>query len=87
MSAAGRRGGGAPLVPLLNERILEIGGAENMAIVDVYAAFNGNLSLLGDDGLHPNASGYGVIADAFFAAIKNAFEVKTATPVLSFRRR
>jgi lysophospholipase L1-like esterase len=87
MSAAGRRGGGATLVPLLNERIVEIGGAENLTIVDVYAAFNGNLSLLGDDGLHPNASGYGVIADAFFAAIKNAFQVKTASPVLSFWRR
>ena len=87
MSAAGRRGGGATLVPLLNDRIFQVGGAENLTIVDVYTAFNGNLSLLGDDGLHPNASGYGVIADAFFAAIKNAFEVKTAMPVLSFRRR
>jgi len=28
-----------------------------------------------------------VIADAFLAAIRSAFEVKTAAPVLSFRRR
>jgi lysophospholipase L1-like esterase len=87
MSPAGRRGEGAGLVTMLNDRIVQIGGAENLTIVDVYTAFNGNLSLLGDDGLHPNESGYGVIADAFFAAIKNAFEAKTATPVLSFRRR
>jgi lysophospholipase L1-like esterase len=87
MNAAGRRGSGAALVPLLNERIFQIGSAENMMIVDVYAAFNGNLSLIGDDGLHPNASGYGVIADAFLATIRSAFEVKTAAPVLSFRRR
>jgi lysophospholipase L1-like esterase len=87
MSVAGRRGGGATLVPLLNDRIFQVGGAGNLTIVDVYTAFNGDLSLLGDDGLHPNANGYGVIADAFFAAIKNAFEVKTAMPVLSFRRR
>jgi len=87
MNAAGRRGGGAGLVPSLNDRIFQVGGAANLTIVDVYTAFNGNLSLLGDDGLHPNAGGYGVIADAFLAAIKSAFEVKTALPVLSFRRR
>jgi lysophospholipase L1-like esterase len=87
MNAAGRRGGAAAIVPSLNERIFQVGSAENVAIVDVYAAFNGNLSLLGDDGLHPNASGYGVIADAFQAAIRNAFEAKASAPVLSFRRR
>jgi lysophospholipase L1-like esterase len=86
MNAAGRRGSGAPLVTGLNERIQQIGGAESIPIVDVYAAFNGNLSLLGDDGLHPNANGYAVIASAFFDEIKSTFEVKTA-PVLSFRRR
>jgi lysophospholipase L1-like esterase len=87
MNAAGRRGGGASLVASLNDRIFEIGGGDNTPIVDVYAAFNGNLSLLGDDGLHPNASGYGVIADAFLNAIRSAFEAKAAAPVLSFRRR
>jgi lysophospholipase L1-like esterase len=87
MSAAGRRGAGAGLVTSLNDRIFQIGSAENMTIVDVYTAFNGNLSLIGDDGLHPNPSGYSVIAEAFFAASKSAFEVKTAAPVLSFRRR
>jgi lysophospholipase L1-like esterase len=87
MNAAGSRGDAAALVPSLNERIFQIGNAENLTIVDVYAAFNGNLSLLGADGLHPNASGYGVIADAFLAAIRNALEVKTTAPVLSFRRR
>jgi lysophospholipase L1-like esterase len=87
MNAAGRRGDAAAIVPLLNERIFQIGSAANLTIVDVYAAFNGNLSLLGADGLHPNASGYGVIADAFLAAIRSALEVKTTAPVLSFRRR
>jgi lysophospholipase L1-like esterase len=87
MNAAGRRGGGASLVPSLNDRIFQIGGAENIPIVDVYAAFNGNLSLLGADGLHPNAGGYGAIADAFLTAIRSAFEVKATAPVLSFRRR
>jgi lysophospholipase L1-like esterase len=86
MNPAGRRGKGAGMVTLLNDRIQQIGGAENVPIVDVYAAFNGNLTLLGDDGLHPNANGYAVMATAFFDVIKSTFEVKTA-PVLSFRRR
>ena len=79
MSAAGRRGVGAALVTKLNDRIRQIGGAENMAIVDVYAAFNGNLGLIGDDGLHPNAAGYQKIADTFFTAIKSTLEVTAMT--------
>lgn len=86
MSAAGRRGGGAGLVTSLNDRIGQIGSAENLAIVDVFGAFNGNLTLLGDDGLHPNANGYAVIAGAFFEGIKAGFEPKTSAPVLTFRR-
>jgi lysophospholipase L1-like esterase len=77
MNPAGRRGSGARLVPSLNDRIYQVGAAENLAIVDVYEAFNGNLTLLGDDGLHPNAAGYQVIAKAFADAIRNSLEVKT----------
>jgi lysophospholipase L1-like esterase len=77
MNAAGRRGGAAALVPSLNERIFQVGSAENVAIVDVYAAFNGNLTLLGADGLHPNANGYTIIADAFLDTIKGTLEVNT----------
>jgi lysophospholipase L1-like esterase len=86
MNPAGRRGSGAMLVPSLNDRIYQVGAAENLAIVDVYAAFNGNLTLIGDDGLHPNAAGYQVIAKAFADAIRNSLEVKT-TIVPSIRRR
>jgi lysophospholipase L1-like esterase len=77
MNAAGSRGSGAGLVTMLNDRIRQIGPAENVPIVDVYAAFNGNLALLGADGLHPNAGGYTVIADAFFDTIKGTLEVST----------
>jgi lysophospholipase L1-like esterase len=87
MNPAGRRGNGAMLVPALNDRIYQVGAAENLAIVDVYAAFNGNLSLIGDDGLHPTAAGYQVIAKAFADAIKSSLEVKTTTLVPSIRRR
>jgi lysophospholipase L1-like esterase len=86
MNPAGRRGSGATLVPSLNDRIYQVGAAENLAIVDVYAAFNGNLTLLGDDGLHPNAAGYQVIAKAFADAIRNSLEIKAAI-VPSIRRR
>ena len=89
MNPAGRRGGGAMLVPSLNDRIYQVGASENLAIVDVYAAFNDNLSLLGSDGLHPTAAGYKVIADTFFAAIQSALETKATSTSLApaIRRR
>jgi len=87
MNPAGRRGRGATLVPSLNDRIYQVGAAENLAIVDVYAAFNGNLTLLGDDGLHPTAAGYTVIANAFADAIKSRLELKTTPTLTRFKRR
>jgi lysophospholipase L1-like esterase len=86
MNPAGRRGAGAPLVGALNDRIYQVGAAENLAIVDVNAAFKGNLSLLSDDGLHPTAAGYQVIANAFADSIRNSLELKTSI-VQSLRRR
>jgi lysophospholipase L1-like esterase len=87
MNPAGRRGAGAMLVPSLNDRIYQVGAAENVAIVDVYAAFNGNLTLLGDDGLHPTAAGYTVIANAFADTIKSTLELKTTPTLTRFKRR
>jgi len=86
MNPSGRCGGGASLVTSLNDRIRQVAAVENVPLVDVYAAFNGNLTLLGADGLHPNAGGYTTIAGAFFDAIKSTFE-NTSAPALSFRRR
>ena len=43
-------------------------------------------TLIGDDGLHPNAAGYQVIAKAFADAIKSSLELKTSI-VPSVRRR
>lgn len=86
MNPNGRRGSGASLVTSLNDRIRQVAAVENVPLVDVYAAFNGNLTLLGADGLHPNAGGYTVIAGAFFDAIKSTFE-KTSPSALTFRRR
>lgn len=43
-------------------------------VVDLEAAFAGDASLLGSDGLHPTAQGYTVIAERFFDAIVDRYE-------------
>jgi lysophospholipase L1-like esterase len=88
MNPAGSRGKdwGWNLVPAFNSGIHGLALDEGIPLVDVNAAFGGNLTLLGDDGLHPTAAGYQVIAGAFADAIRNNLEVKP--PVTStFRRR
>jgi hypothetical protein len=58
-----------------------------VTLVDVYQAFNGNLALIGPDGLHPAADGYAKIADTFFTAIKSTLETASAgSAVLGPRR-
>jgi lysophospholipase L1-like esterase len=73
------RGGEAALVPPFNDQVRALAASKGVPLVDVYLAFNGNLSLIGPDGLHPNAAGYQLIADTFFAAIKQNLEVASAT--------
>ena len=74
------RGYGQDLVPEYNALIHGIAAAEGVPLVDVFAAFNGDLSLLAQDGLHPNASGFERIANTFFDAIKNTIELATPGP-------
>jgi lysophospholipase L1-like esterase len=88
MNPAGPRGFSWDLVAGFNDRIRGIAASENVTLVDVYNAFNGDLSLLSGDGLHPNASGYERIANTFFESIKATLEQSTAPglqPML-FRR-
>ena len=67
---------GADLIVPANAAIKTIQGA---ILVDLYAAFGGDAgTLIGPDGLHPNASGYQKIADTFFDAIRSRFEVPRA---------
>jgi lysophospholipase L1-like esterase len=56
-----------------------------VTLVDIYQGFNGDLSLLGPDGLHPAAEGYAKIADLFFAAIKQTLETSSASGVRTLR--
>ncbi len=48
---------------------------QNVHLVDLYAAFGTDRSLMGGDGLHPTPEGYGVMAATFLAAIERAFPV------------
>ena len=68
------RGFSAALVPAFNDRIRLLAATENVTLVDVYKEFNGDLTLISPDGLHPNAAGYERIASAFFQSIKGTLE-------------
>jgi lysophospholipase L1-like esterase len=74
------RGGNAGLVPPFNDQVRLLAASKGVPLVDVFQAFHGDvLTLIGPDGLHPTAAGYHVIADTFFASIKQTLEI-TATP-------
>lgn len=83
-SGAPRPPGVPELVPVLNERIRTFATAEHLPLADVYAAMQGNLSLIGVDNLHPTPQGFKVIADTFFQTIQKDLEV-TPPAVTSLR--
>jgi len=62
-----------------NDRVRDLAASKGVPLVDVYQAFNGQLSLLGSDGLHPTEAGYRLIAETFFAAIKQNLEAPVGT--------
>jgi len=75
MNPAGRRATSKwQLVPQFNDQLKTMAAAEQVPVADIYAAFNGDFSLLNDDGLHPNDRGYERIAETFFATIKSSLE-------------
>jgi lysophospholipase L1-like esterase len=63
------------LVPVINERIRELALQMNVPLADVYKVMEEDLSLIGEDNLHPTPAGMQAIADAFFEAIRNNLEV------------
>ena len=81
------RGFAAALVPGFNDSLRAVAGAEDVTFVDVYSAFDGDLTLISGDGLHPNAAGYQRIADAFDQALKSTLEqVPLMTPARTSSR-
>jgi len=69
------RGLAHTLVPGFNDKVRALAADQQVALVDVYAALNDNVSgYIGPDGLHPTAAGYSKIADTFFDVIKQGLE-------------
>jgi lysophospholipase L1-like esterase len=80
-----RYGSPASWVPPYNDGIRNVAAARNVPLVDVYQAFNGDTSTLIDfDGLHPTSAGYQLIAETFFASIRQVLEVPpTSIPIVA----
>ena len=66
----GRPAASPTLVDSLNAEIRRIAAEEGVQLVDVAAAFNGNLALISADGLHPTQAGYDLIAQTFFSVLR-----------------
>ena len=80
----GRNGSAATAVTPLNAQIANLAAARQWTLVDVNAAFNGDLGLIGPDGLHPTDAGYDVMAHAFFDRIVAKLEMPQAVYNQSF---
>jgi lysophospholipase L1-like esterase len=85
-SCTPNRGGNWAFVSPYNDGLKDIANAENVTLVDVHTAFNGDTTTLIDcDGLHPTPAGYQVIADTFFKSIQQTLEVPSTPTPTSFR--
>jgi len=74
--SGGRRPFGVPeMVPIMNDRIRALATAEGLPLADVYNAMRGDLSLIGEDDLHPTPAGFAVIARGFYDTIVARLEV------------
>ena len=62
-----------------NDQLKSLAVSKDVLLVDVNRAFNGDLTLIGSDGLHPTAAGYHLIADTFLASIRQTLELPAAT--------
>jgi lysophospholipase L1-like esterase len=59
------------------QRMRAVAANEGAPLVDLYALMLSDASrYIGLDGLHPNEAGYARMADIFFQAIQNSFEVR-----------
>jgi lysophospholipase L1-like esterase len=72
-------------LPSLNAKIVNLAIKRHLELVDVNAAFHGDLSLISADGLHPTDAGYQVIAQTFFDRIVAKLDVVPTLPTLSRR--
>lgn len=64
-------------IPSINAEIRQLAVAEGVPLVDVFNAFNNNFTYLSQDGTHPNAEGYALIASTFYDVIRRELEART----------
>jgi acyl-CoA thioesterase-1 len=64
------------IVPFNNEVRRLVSGMQNVHIVDMYAAFGSDRSLMGGDGLHPSPAGYQRMAQFYHQRISQVFPVR-----------
>ncbi len=75
-------------VPDMNDAIRGLAASEGAVLVDSYLALGGGSSkLIGLDGIHPTAAGQQIMAQTFFTAIQNNFEVPPGTTLSVTRVR
>ena len=63
----------AGVIPGFNDQVRALAARRNAVLVDVFAAMKDDLSLIGQDNLHPTARGYEVMAGVFEEAMTRAF--------------
>jgi lysophospholipase L1-like esterase len=68
----GRNAGAAPFLDTVNALIRRTAPDEGAALVDVFAGMD--LSMIGQDGLHPTDAGYQRMAEIWMDALKAAYE-------------
>ncbi len=69
LNSDGFRIRGIKNIPKLNDIIREEAAAERVPVADHDEAFGGDLGFQGPDGLHPNNSGYQLMAETWFEVI------------------
>lgn len=66
-----------PFIDDFNARLRVVAARQNATIVEIHDALRTDITrFVGVDGLHPTEAGYAKIADTFFQAIQNTFEVR-----------
>jgi lysophospholipase L1-like esterase len=70
--------GHASAIRAVNTKIRALAPRLKVPLVDLFAALDGRWSMFGSDGVHPNPSGYQLMAEAFFAEIVRGFDAPVA---------
>jgi lysophospholipase L1-like esterase len=68
----------AAMIPGFNDQIRAMASRQGITVVDVYAELAKDMSLIGQDDLHPTVQGYEVMARVFYDAIVARLEARAA---------